>query len=104
MKLLLSNEADCRFFKFWFDDRICDGINYQGEMFLQFHIFSVHRRDQAYELGSKLLERGVSVIICCSKEHYVLGVNLRGDWWQDGAAKRLLEEMREEGGGRRDEG
>ncbi|KAM3090565.1 hypothetical protein ACKFKG_28700 [Phormidesmis sp. 146-35] len=101
MKLLLSNEADCRFFKFWFNDRICDGINYQGELFLQFQTFSAQRRDQAYELGSKLLERGVSVIISCSKKQYVLGVNLRGDWWREGSMEQLLEEMKEVG---RDEG
>jgi hypothetical protein len=80
MKLLLANESDCRFFKFWFRDRVCDGIGYQGETFYQFHQFRPHRRDQAYELGSRLLELGVSVIICCSKERYILGINLRGDW------------------------
>lgn len=80
MKLLLANESDCRFFKFWFHDRVCDGINYQGELFYLFHRFRPQRRDQAYELGSRLLERGVSVIISCSKEQYVLGINLREDW------------------------
>jgi hypothetical protein len=95
MKLLLSNEADCRFFKFWFDERICDGINYQGEMFLQLHTFSARRRDQAYEMGSKLLEQGISVIISCSKKQYILGINLRGDWWHDESAQQLLNQIRD---------
>ena len=80
MKLLLANESDCRFFKFWFHDRVCDGISYQGEVFYQFHRFSAQRREQAYELGSRLLEHSVSVIICCSREQYIVGINLRGDW------------------------
>ncbi len=84
MKLLLANESDCRFFKFWFRDRVCDGINYQGEMFVQFHVFSPHRREQAYDLGSRLLDQGISVIIACSKDRYVLGINLRCDWWKIG--------------------
>ncbi len=95
MKLLLANEADCCFFKSWFDDRVCDSISYQGEMFLQFHVFSPRRRDQVYELGSKLLEQGISVIIACSKERYVVGINLRGEWWKthDRAKQQILREV-----------
>lgn len=95
MKLLLANEVDCRFFKFWFDDRICDGINYQGEMFFQFHTFSSRRRDQAYELGSKLLEQGVSIIMVCSRESYVLGITLRDEWWKisTGEKQQILNEI-----------
>ncbi|NJR52760.1 MAG: hypothetical protein HC780_27530 [Leptolyngbyaceae cyanobacterium CSU_1_3] len=95
MKLLLANEADCRFFKFWHGDRVCNGINYQGEMFLQFHSFSVRRRDQAYEVGSKLLDRGISVLISCSQQEYILGVSLRGNWWKGNEPEnqRLLQEI-----------
>ncbi len=88
MKLLLANESDCHFFKFWFDDLVCDGINYQGEMFLQLHIFGSHRRDQAYELGLKTLEQGAYVIIACSKERYVVGINLRGEEWKTKDAEK----------------
>ncbi|MGG6268673.1 hypothetical protein ACQ4M3_21180 [Leptolyngbya sp. AN03gr2] len=80
MNLLLANESDCRLFKFWFHDRVCDGISYQGELFYQFHSFSTQRREQAYDLGSKLIDRGISVIICCSKQRYLLGINLRNNW------------------------
>ncbi|MCU0551161.1 MAG: hypothetical protein MUC48_17580 [Leptolyngbya sp. Prado105] len=80
MNLLLANESDCRCFKFWFHNQLCDGISYQGELFYQFHSFSSQRRDQAYDLGSRLLDRGISVIICCSKQRYLLGINLRNDW------------------------
>jgi hypothetical protein len=89
MSLLLANESDCRFFKFWFHDQLYDGISYQGELFCQFHSFSAQRRDQAYELGSKLLERKISVIICCSKQRYLLGINLRNDWNAYGERERL---------------
>lgn len=76
MKLLLANEADCRFFKFWFHDRIYDGISYQNELFYRFHSFSSKRREYAYEVGARLLQRGICVIICCSSERYLLGIKL----------------------------
>jgi hypothetical protein len=89
MSLLLANESDCQFFKFWFHDRVCDGISYQGELFCQFHSFSSQRRDQAYELSSRLIDRGISVIICCSKQRYLLGINLRNDWSGFGEREKL---------------
>lgn len=78
--LLLAHESECQLLKFWFHDRVCDGLNYQGELFFQLRSFSLHRRHYAYELGSRLLDLGLSVIICCSQERYLLGVNLRNDW------------------------
>lgn len=75
--LLVASESDCHLFKFWFRDRVCDGISYQGELFYQFHHFDMQRRDQAYKLGSKLNDRGIAVIICCSKQRYLLGINLQ---------------------------
>ncbi|NDJ15799.1 hypothetical protein [Myxacorys almedinensis] len=97
MKLLLANKTDCRFFKFWFDGRVCSGISYQGEMFLQFHGFSLHRREQAYDLGSRLLEQGIPVLIACSKKQYILGINLRSEWWKIGEEEkqRFLSEIQE---------
>jgi hypothetical protein len=88
MKLLLANESDCCFFKFWLQDRVHQGINYQGELFVQFHSFSPHRRQQAYDLGSRLLDRGLSVLITCSQQRYVLGITLHGNSLQIGDAEK----------------
>lgn len=80
MNLLVANESDCRLFKFWFHNQLCEGISYQGELFRQFYRFSSRDRDQAHALGSKLLNCGVSAIICCSEQQYLVGINLRSDW------------------------
>jgi hypothetical protein len=81
MSLLLATEGNCRFFKFWFNDQVHDGINYRGEIFLQFHNFPLRRRDQAYDLGSQFIERGIAIVIVCAKDRYLLGISLRSDWW-----------------------
>lgn len=44
---------------------------------MRLHSFDSHRRNQAYDLGLKLLDHGISVMICCSEKRYSLGVNLR---------------------------
>jgi hypothetical protein len=81
MQLLLATESNCQFFKFWFNQQVHDGINYRGEIFLLFHNFPLRRRDQAYEIGSRLVERGIAIVIVCSKERYSVGINLRSEWW-----------------------
>lgn len=94
MNLLLANESNCHLFKFWFHDRVADGVSYGGELFYQFHRFSAEHRDQAFDLGAKLIYRGISVLICCSEEHYLLGINLRDNWRiLEEAEKRLLIEV-----------
>jgi hypothetical protein len=88
MKLLLANESDCRFFKFWFDDRVCEGLSYQGEMFLQFHVFNLHQQEYTYDLGSRLLDQGLSVLIACSRQRYILGISLCSHWWKIGEPEK----------------
>jgi hypothetical protein len=82
MNLLLSNQSDCRFFKFWFQDRICDGITYNAELFYQATCFQSQHRDHAYAVASDWLDRGLTVIVCCTKERYIVGVSLQSDWQQ----------------------
>ncbi|MBD1845321.1 hypothetical protein H6F89_18300 [Cyanobacteria bacterium FACHB-63] len=79
-KMLLADEADCHLFKFWFYDRVCDGIRYQDQLFLQLRSFSLDCSDQADAFAAKLIDRGHSVILCGSQERYVLGINPCADW------------------------
>lgn len=89
MNLLLANESNCQLFKFWFHGQVADGVSCGGELFYQFHRFSSEQHDQAFDLGAKLIYRGISVIICSLEQHYLLGINLRDDWRViEGAEKR----------------
>jgi hypothetical protein len=86
MALRLANQADCRFFKFWLDQQIREGVCCQGEMFLSLHSFPLKQRDQAYEMAAHLGERTAMAVIICSKERYVVAVDLPGRIWaQEGA-------------------
>ncbi|MEP0917001.1 hypothetical protein NC981_09230 [Leptolyngbya sp. DQ-M1] len=88
-KILRANESDCQLFKFWFCDRVCDGIRYQDQLFLQLASYSLGCRHQADEFSAKLMERGLSIIFCCSQERYLLGINPCTDWAElDTSGKR----------------
>jgi hypothetical protein len=82
MALRLANEGDCRFFQFWLRGHCRDGVCCQGEIFLKGQVFSPKQRDQAYEMGAQLAEKTGSVVIICSREQYVIGVDLQGDVWR----------------------
>lgn len=82
MTLLLANQSDCYFFRFWFQDRLCDGITYDAHLFYQAACFQSQHRDHAYAVASDWLERGLTVIICCMKNRYIVGVGFHGEWQQ----------------------
>ncbi|MBD2328777.1 hypothetical protein [Alkalinema sp. FACHB-956] len=92
MALRLANDSDCIFFQFWLDDRAYDGVNCQGEIFVQLQVFSSQRKDQAYELGSELSDQEYSVVIVKTKDNYIVGTAVQGqDWRQQTSIQKLLQ-------------
>jgi hypothetical protein len=83
MALRLANQNDCRFFKFWLDNQIREGVCCQGEMFLSLQTFSPKQRDQAYEVAAHLGERTTMAVIICSKDRYVVAVDLHSRIWEN---------------------
>jgi hypothetical protein len=81
MNLRLANLSDCAFFKFWYADRVLDGINCQGEIFVQLQIFPIKRQDLAYEVGSQLAEQVERAVLIKGKDHYILGATVRSEGW-----------------------
>jgi hypothetical protein len=83
MALRLANKNDCCFFKFWLDNQVREGVCCQGEMFLSLQTFSPKQRDQAYEVAAHLGERTTMAVIICSKERYVVAVDLHSQIWKN---------------------
>ncbi|OUC11994.1 MAG: hypothetical protein B0A82_25185 [Alkalinema sp. CACIAM 70d] len=91
MALRLANGSDCIFFQFWLDDRVHDGVNCQGEIFVKLQIFPLHRKDQAYELGSQLSDEDYSVVIVRMLDAYMVGLAMQGEEWQQQGLQKLLQ-------------
>ncbi len=81
MALRLANKTDCRFFKFWLDEQIREGVCCQGEMFLCIQSFPLKQRDQAYEMAAHLGEKTAMAVIICGKDRYAVAVDLQGRVW-----------------------
>lgn len=64
-------------FKFWFDDQIQEGMNYQQEMFCRLYTLAPQFRAQLYQFGCKLTQNGTVVVISIADKHCSLWVSLR---------------------------
>ena len=92
MALRLANEADCRWFKFWLETSLRDGICCQGEFFIHLQTLPAKHRDRAYEIAAQLTEQTSRVVMVCGKDRYGIGVDLQGGLWRDGVNLRLVAE------------
>jgi hypothetical protein len=92
MALRLANEADCKWFKFWLETSLQDGICCQGEFFVHLQTLPAKHRARAYEIAAHLAEQTSRVVMICGKERYGIGVDLQGGLWRDRASLRVMPE------------
>ena len=86
--LVLIEQQFGSYFKFWFNDQLCEGMCYGNELFRQFRTFSAHRRAHAYSVGCALTQQGVAVVMTCTsdrnsspeQQQYILWISLRAVW------------------------
>lgn len=82
MALRLAIETDCLFFRFWHHDQVYEGINCQGEIFVQRQTVPLHRQDYAYDLGVQWAETHDSVVIVRGRDSYIVGIGVQSEGWQ----------------------
>lgn len=74
---LVVKENSLFTFKFWFNDQIQEGMNYQQEMFCRLCTLAPQCRAQLYQFGCKLTQNGTPVVISITDQHCSLWVSLR---------------------------
>jgi len=74
---LVVKEKTLFTFKFWFNDQIQEGMNYQQEMFCRLYTVAHQFRAQLYQFGCKLTQNGTIVVISITDDHCSLWVSLR---------------------------
>lgn len=63
---LLADEAEIFVFKFWFNGHIQMGTHYQDELFCRLNTFDLRYRPQVYQLGCRLGQRRMLVLLTVS--------------------------------------
>ena len=71
------DERKILIFKFWFDNKVQDGLSYQGELFCRLQTLELHYRPQLYHFGCKLSQQGTSVVISSGVNACSLWISLR---------------------------
>ena len=79
------DERKILIFKFWFDNKVQDGLSYQGELFCRLHTLDLQYRPQLYHFGCKLSQQGTSIVISSEVNTCSLWISLR-----DPAIKTML--------------
>ena len=79
------DERKILIFKFWFDNKVQDGLSYQGELFCRLQTLEPCYRPQLYHFGCKLSQQGTSTVISSGINTSSLWVSLR-----DPAIKTML--------------
>jgi len=74
---LVIKETTLFTFKFWLNDQIQEGMNYQQEMFCRLYTLAPQFRAQLYQFGCKLTQNGTLVVISITNKHCSLWVSLR---------------------------
>lgn len=64
-------------FSFYLQASVFQGIRYQGELYGLIAEFKVAERLKAYQRACEWVERGTTVIITASGEHYAIWMSLR---------------------------
>lgn len=70
-------DKQVRFFKFWFNHQLQNGLHYQNELFHQLQTADSEHRLQLYRLGSQLAQQGADILITHRHSRYSLWVSLR---------------------------
>lgn len=70
------NEGKIFPFKFWFNNRIQDGMYYRNELFYRLHAVPSQQRAHLYHYACKLARRN-NVLITASSQAYSVWVSLR---------------------------
>lgn len=73
----IVNEAKIHSFKFWFSDRIQEGMNYRGELFYRLHTADASERAKVFQTACRLSQRGASLVLTLSDEQCSLWGSLR---------------------------
>lgn len=71
------DERKILIFKFWFDNKVQDGLSYQGELFCRLQTLEIRYRPQLYHFGCKLSQQGTSVVISSGVNDCSLWISLR---------------------------
>mgnify|MGYP005854585733 CR=1 FL=1 len=71
----ILSEGNFRPFKFWFNDRLQDGLFYQNELFFRLQTLSVTYRATLYQHACQLAQRD-SVIVTASPTEYTIWISL----------------------------
>lgn len=74
---LVINKHQGVVFKFWFEDRLNDGLRLRNGLFRYVQAFDAFHRDQAYALAYAFGQQGVQTIITCSSDRYTVWVDLK---------------------------
>ncbi len=64
-------------FSFYLQASVFQGIRYQGELYGLVSEFKVAERLKAYQRACEWVERGMTVVITASGEHYAIWMSLR---------------------------
>lgn len=73
----IVDEAKIRSFKFWFGDRIQEGMNYQDELFYRLHTADLEYRAKLFHMACRLSQRGARLMLTVSTQSCSLWVSLR---------------------------
>jgi hypothetical protein len=60
---LILDEGKVFIFKFWFNDKIQDGMSYRNELFCRLRTYDLSYRPQVYHFGCKLAQDGVQIAL-----------------------------------------
>ena len=73
----IVTESQVQPFKFWFGDRIQDGVHFQNELYYRLQQTSIADRSRLYHLACRLVQHNADIFITASKEQCSLWANLR---------------------------
>lgn len=73
----IVDEAKINAFRFWFGDRIQEGMNYRGELFYRLHTADASERAKVFQTACRLGQRGASLVLTLSDEQCSLWGSLR---------------------------
>jgi hypothetical protein len=74
---LVMNEHQGNFFKFWFEDKLNDGLRLRNGLFRHVQTFGAAHRDQAYALAYAMGQQRIQTVITCSKTCYKVWIDLK---------------------------
>lgn len=86
----IVDEAKIHSFKFWFCDRIQEGMNYRGELFYRLHTADASERARVFQTACRLSQRGASLVLTLSDERCSLWGSLRSQSVEALALDRLI--------------